>query len=121
MLQLCFNKMSDNMFKKFILVAFFVLSFVYYSFSEEARLLRFPNASKDKITFVYAGDIYIVSKNGGVARRLTSSEGLELFPRFSPDGKYIAFSGEYDGNRDVYVIPSDGGEPKAIDLFDGLA
>ncbi|MGC9077791.1 MAG: S41 family peptidase [Candidatus Kapaibacteriota bacterium] len=109
------------MFKKLVLITFFFFSLTYLVISEEARLLRFPNASKDKITFVYAGDIYIVAKNGGLARRLTTSEGLELFPRFSPDGKYIAFSGEYDGNRDVYIIPSEGGEPKRLTYSMDLA
>ena len=58
------------------------------------RLLRFPDISEDKIAFVYAGDIWIVDANGGTARQLTSHEGIELFPKFSPDGKWIAFSGE---------------------------
>lgn len=98
-----------------LIILFFLLAFSNsFTRGEEARLLRFPNASKDKITFVYAGDIFIVDKNGGVARRLTSSKGLELFPRFSPDGKMIAFSAEYDGNREVYVMPSDGGEPRRL-------
>ncbi len=97
-------------------VIFFLFSllFAYQLHGEEARLLRFPNASADMITFVYAGDIFVVPIGGGMARRLTSSEGIELFPRFSPDGRLIAFSGEYDGNRDVYVIPSNGGEPKRL-------
>lgn len=102
------------MFKR--LYAIFFVVFVSFSTvnAEEARLLRFPNASKDKIVFVYAGDLYVVPKNGGVARRITTSEGIELFPRFSPDGNFIAFSGEYDGNRDVYIIPTEGGEPRRL-------
>lgn len=102
---------------KSIINVLFLLIFLFIhsnSNAEEARLLRFPNASKDKIVFVYAGDLYVVNINGGLARKLTSSEGLELFPRFSPDGKWIAFSGEYDGNRDVYIIPTTGGEPKRL-------
>ncbi len=102
------------MFRNLIVLFFLIIFSQRLTFSEEARLLRFPNASKDKITFVYAGDIFIVDKDGGVARRLTSSKGLELFPRFSPDGKMIAFSAEYDGNRDVYIIPSEGGEPRRL-------
>lgn len=96
------------------LIALFLLFTFSVSKSDEARLLRFPNASNDKIVFVYAGDLYVVGIGGGVANRLTSSEGIELFPKFSPDGKWIAFSGEYDGNRDVYLIPAEGGEPKRL-------
>lgn len=102
------------MTKNLIAILFVFLIVVIGTRSEESRLLRFPNASKDKIVFVYAGDLFIVGKEGGLARRLTSSEGIELFPRFSPDGKTIAFSAEYDGNRDVYVIPTEGGEPKRL-------
>ena len=68
------------------------------------RLLRFADISKDKVVFAYAGDLWIASREGGAARRLTSHAGDELYPKFSPDGKWIAFTGEYDGNPDVYVI-----------------
>lgn len=82
--------------------------------SQEARLLRFPTIHDDKLVFGYAGDLYTVSSNGGVARKITSHEGYEVFPRFSPDGKYIAFTGQYDGNSEIYLIPSEGGEPKRL-------
>ncbi len=82
--------------------------------ADEARLLRFPTVYKDKVAFVYAGDIYEVSSQGGTARRLTSDPGLELFPRFSPDGKWIAFTGQYDGNFNVYVMPGEGGQPRQL-------
>src|SRR5258707_5908012 len=78
------------------------------------RLLRFADISKDKVVFVYAGDLWIAAREGGAARRLTSHVGDELYPKFSPDGKWIAFTGEYDGNPDVYVIPAEGGEPKRL-------
>ncbi len=78
------------------------------------RLLRFPDIGDDRIAFVYAGDIWVVDAAGGVARRLTSHEGLELFPKFSPDGRWIAFSGEYSGTRQVHVISVDGGEPRQL-------
>ncbi len=78
------------------------------------RLLRFADISKDKVVFAYAGDLWISSREGGAARRLTSHVGDELFPKFSPDGKWIAFTGEYDGNPDVYLISADGGEPKRL-------
>jgi tricorn protease len=78
------------------------------------RLLRFADISKDKVVFAYAGDLWIASREGGAARRLTSHPGDELYPKFSPDGKWIAFTGEYDGNPDVYVISAEGGEPKRL-------
>ncbi|MCX6546095.1 MAG: PDZ domain-containing protein [Acidobacteria bacterium] len=77
----------------------------------DARMLRYPAVSKNQIAFVYAGDIWLVSKKGGTAVRLSSPPGEESFPRFSPDGTKIAYSASYDGNTDVYVIPAAGGEP----------
>lgn len=81
------------------------------------RLLRFPTLSRDSIAFIYAGDVWAVPRSGGVARQLTSDPGLELFPRYSPDGSLIAFTGQYDGNRDVYVVPAEGGEPKRLTFW----
>lgn len=81
---------------------------------EEARLLRFPAISKDQIVFSCAGDLYTVSAAGGVARKLTNDIGYEMFARFSPDGKYIAFTGQYDGNTEVYAMPSAGGIPQRL-------
>lgn len=79
--------------------------------AEEARVLRFPAIYKDLVIFSYAGDLYSVPAAGGVARRLTSHVGYEAFARFSPDGKFIAFTGEYDGNREVFLMPAEGGVP----------
>src|SRR5262245_43700576 len=76
------------------------------------RLLRFPTTNDREIVFCYAGQLYTVGKDGGTARRLTSGPGYTSFSRFSPDGTQIAFSSEYDGNREVYVMPADGGDPK---------
>ncbi len=87
--------------------------------AEEGRLLRFPDVYKDRIVFSYAGDLWLVASSGGVARRLTSHPGLELFPKFSPDGKWIAFTGQYDGNYNVYVLPAEGGEPKQLTFLQG--
>ena len=80
----------------------------------DARMLRQPDVSQTHITFVYAGDIWIVPKEGGTAQRLSSPRGEESFPRFSPDGRQIAFTGNYDGNQDVYVLPAMGGEPVRV-------
>jgi len=80
----------------------------------DAKMLRFPEISADKIVFVYAGDLWTVPKVGGLARKLSSPKGQELFPKFSPDGRMIAFSGNYDGNTDVYVMSADGGVPKRL-------
>ena len=77
----------------------------------DARMFRYPDVSASRITFVYGGDIWVVPKAGGVAIRLSSPPGEELFPRFSPDGSKIAYSANYDGNLDVYVVASLGGEP----------
>jgi len=82
---------------------------------DEARLLRFPAIHGNQIVFTCAGDLYTVDRNGGLARKLTNDEnGYEMFARFSPDGKLIAFTGQYDGNTEVYVIPSEGGIPKRL-------
>lgn len=84
------------------------------AWAEEARLLRFPSTNGSEIAFTYAGDIWTVPVEGGDAHRLTSHIGYEIFARYSPDGKNIAFTGEYDGNREVYLIPAKGGEPQRL-------
>jgi tricorn protease len=78
------------------------------------RLLRFPTTNANAIVFCYAGQLYTVPKEGGTARRLTSGPGYTSFPRFSPDGAQIAFTSQYDGNTEVYVMPADGGAPKRL-------
>ncbi|MBP7146398.1 MAG: PD40 domain-containing protein [Acidobacteria bacterium] len=80
---------------------------------------RYPHISGDRIVFAAEGDLWTVSDQGGLARRITSYPGTEYFPRFSPDGKTIAFTGEYDGNRDVFVIPAEGGEPRRLTWHPG--
>ncbi len=79
-----------------------------------ARLLRFPDIHGDLIAFVYAGDIWTVPAQGGTARRLTSHPGIEIFPKFSPDGRFLAFSGEYGGTRQIFVISVEGGAPRQL-------
>jgi len=86
----------------------------------EARLLRFPAISQDTIVFSSGGDLYAVPAAGGLARKLTSHAGDEIFARFSPDGKTIAFTGQYDGSREVFVIPAGGGIPRRVTYTAGL-
>ncbi|MEO8573330.1 MAG: PDZ domain-containing protein [Pyrinomonadaceae bacterium] len=87
--------------------------------SGNATLFRQPTINKNEIVFVYAGDLWRVSRNGGSAERLTSNVGSESSPVFSPDGEWVAFTGEYDGNVDVYVVAANGGEPKRITYHPG--
>lgn len=81
------------------------------------KLLRFPNIWHDRIVFSYAGDLWTVGTQGGTAARLTSNPGLELFGKFSPDGQHIAFTGQYGGDEQVYVISAAGGAPKQITFY----
>ena len=104
------------------LISIFILSFTCTAIAQqmpEGRLMRFPDISKDQIAFSYAGDIWLVAREGGVARRITTHPGLELFPKFSPDGRSIAFTGQYDGNYNVYVMPAEGGDPKQLTFHPG--
>lgn len=79
--------------------------------AEEGRLLRFPTTNGTDVVFSFAGDLYKAPLTGGQASRITSHIGYEMFARYSPDGKTIAFTGQYDGNTEVYSVPADGGEP----------
>jgi len=80
----------------------------------DAGLFRFPDVSETQIVFCYANDLWVAPKSGGMAVKLSSPAGVESFPKFSPDGKTIAFTGNYDGNPDVYVLPVDGGVPQRL-------
>ncbi|EDY19325.1 peptidase S41 [Chthoniobacter flavus Ellin428] len=80
----------------------------------DARMLQMPAVSKSEIAFVYGGNIWIAPKAGGTALRLSTPRGVQQFPRFSPDGAKLAFTGNYDGNVDIYVMPVGGGEPQRI-------
>ena len=91
-----------------------IISALNVSSQDETRLMRFPTIYGNKIVFSYAGDLYSVDKAGGIARKLTNHIGYEMFPKFSPDGKYIGFSAQYDGNTEIYTMPSDGGVPKRL-------
>jgi len=101
-------------YKKLLL--FFVLGLLIIPFTEaqSTKLLRSPDISNNHITFVYGGDIWLADTHGENPERLTTFPGEEIQPHFSPDGKYIAFSGKYDGNTDVYIVPIDGGAPQRL-------
>ncbi len=83
----------------------------------QTKLLRFPDVHGDKVVFTYAGDLWTASVNGGTATRLTAHPGIEVFAKFSPDGNWIAFTGQYDGDEQVYVMPVGGGEPKQLTYY----
>lgn len=100
--------------RAFLLMAFLLLSCAAAMAQPAKPLLRNPTMSQTHIVFVYAGDLWIVPRAGGEASRLTTGVGTETDPLFSPDGKWVAFTGQYDGNVDVYVIPAAGGIPKRI-------
>ncbi len=87
--------------------------------AQATRLFREPAVSQRLIAFEYAGDIWVVPREGGDARRITSSPGIESDPHFSPDGTLLAFTGEYGGNQDVYVVPVSGGEPRRLTWHPG--
>lgn len=91
--------------------------FVASSANAQTKLLRFPDIHGDRIAFSYGGDLWTASSSGGVATRLTTHPGLELFAKFSPDGNQIAFTGQYDGDEQVYVVPTNGGVPKQLTFY----
>lgn len=85
------------------------------SFSQiNAKLMRYVDVSETQITFVYGGDIWIMPKDGGQAVQLTNSPGEESYPKFSPDGLEIAYTASYNGNLDIFILPSTGGVPKRL-------
>ena len=88
--------------------------------AQGTRLLRHPTVSRDSVAFEYAGDLWIVARSGGTARRLTSTPSFEVDPYFSPDGSQIAFSATVAGNTDVYVVPTAGGDPKRLTYHPGI-
>jgi tricorn protease len=87
------------------------------SAAAQTKLLRFPAIHHDKVAFTYAGDIWIAPAIGGTATRLTAHPGVEVFARFSPDGNWIAFTGQYDGDEQVYVMPATGGIPRQLTYY----
>ncbi len=106
--------------KLFLFALTSCLSYTFLSAQVDARLFQYPDVSETHIAFSYGGDIWTVEKEGGVATKLTSAKGNEAFPKFSPSGAEIAFSGNYDGNTDVYTISSGGSVPERL-TFHGMS
>jgi tricorn protease len=107
---------------KKIMISILALVLSSSAFAQErlTRLLRQPDIHGDTVAFVYAGDIWLASARGGDARRLTSGEGMEYFPKFSPDGRWIAFTGDYSGSRQVHVVGVDGGAPRQLTFYNDV-
>lgn len=106
--------------RKEIISTLFLLAIILIAISPasgQTKLLRFPDIQGDKVVFTYGGDLWLAPAGGGTATRLTSHPGIELFAKFSPDGKWIAFTGQYDGDEQVYVVPTTGGEPKQLTFY----
>jgi len=115
LLPLILKYIKHQIMKKLVLLIFiFCSAMIQLSAQIDASLFRYPDVSKKQIVFSYANDLWIVSKEGGTATKLISPPGVEIYPKFSPDGASIAFTGNYDGNKDVYIIPVNGGIPKRI-------
>ncbi|HTK25370.1 MAG TPA: S41 family peptidase [Pyrinomonadaceae bacterium] len=99
------------------LSAIVAVLFLGLGISAQTKLLRFPDIFGDRVVFTYGGDLWVASTSGGTATRLTAHPGVETYAKFSPDGKWIAFTGQYDGDEQVYVMPSGGGEPKQLTFY----
>ncbi|PWT83097.1 MAG: acetyl-CoA synthetase, partial [Acidobacteria bacterium] len=95
----------------------FAILLVSISAYSQTKLLRFPDIQGDRVAFTYGGDIWTAPASGGTAIRLTAHPGVEVFAKFSPDGKWIAFTGQYDGDEQVYVMPSTGGVPRQLTFY----
>src|SRR5437660_11971026 len=113
--------MRTSFLRLFSLIALFVLASVGRAEPDvhDTRLMTFPAVSAKHIAFIYADDLWIADLDGKNVRRLTSDIGVESHPVFSPDGKTLAFSAQYDGNTDVYTIPIEGGAPKRLTWHPG--
>src|SRR5210317_2263995 len=100
-----------------LVTTFALLATAGFASDGGTRLLRFPDIHGDEVVFCYGGDLWMASTDGGAARRLTAHAGQEVFPRFSPDGEWVAFTGQYDGDEQVYVMPASGGEPRRLTWY----
>ena len=105
--------------KLILIVALILIATSFVCAQDNPLLMRTPTLNKTHIVFSYAGDLWAVGRDGGEASRLTTGVGREFSPLFSPDGQWIAFTGEYDGNVDVYVMPAAGGVPRRLTYHPG--
>ncbi len=105
------------MFAKVFVKTVFVICLLALPVLSQTKLLRFPDVDGERVVFSYASDLWISPASGGTAVRLTAHPGMEVFAKFSPDGKWIAFTGQYDGDEQVYMMPASGGEPKQLTFY----
>ena len=112
--------MKSTSIFKFTLFACFILLFGQNSIAQGTRLLRNAAISSSNIAFVYGGDIWLANQDGSNVKRLTTYQGVESNPHFSPDGKTLAFTGQYDGNTDVFIVSIQGGEPQRLTWHPGV-
>ena len=112
--------MKSTSIFKFTLFACFLLLFRQNTLAQGTRLLRNAAISSSNIAFVYGGDIWLANQDGSNVKRLTTYQGVESNPHFSPDGKTLAFTGQYDGNTDVFIVPIQGGEPQRLTWHPGV-
>lgn len=111
------EELTLNIRRLFCATVLAAILFISITASAQTKLLRFPDIHGDKVAFTYGGDLWTAPASGGTATRLTAHPGVEVFAKFSPDGKWIAFTGQYDGDEQVYVIPATGGEPKQLTFY----
>src|SRR5258705_4571706 len=109
------RSLSNRTLGPVAIIAFLFCAFI--SANAQTKLLRFPDIRGDRVVFTYGGDLWTAPATGGSAIRLTSHPGMEVFGKFSPDGNWIAFTGQYDGDEQVYVIPTTGGEPRQLTFY----
>ena len=109
--------MNSHHSKQLAVLFFLTVLLMAGTLFAQTKLLRFPDIYADTVVFCYGGDLWKAPAAGGIAVRLTAHPGQELFPKFSPDGKWIAFTGQYDGDEQVYVMPAEGGIPKRLTYY----